>query len=107
MGSTRNDEGPWLSGPYLLWAAGGLLLIAGLIGFKLPMLVAGAALIGLGVWTLRIVAVPATLGPYLLWAGAAALLVAGYASGTAFLIFVAAAFAGLGGYAWMHEQERR
>jgi hypothetical protein len=69
--------------------------------------VAGAALIGLGVWTLRIVSVPATLGPYLLWAGAAALLAAGYASATAFLFFVAAAFAGLGGYAWMHEQERR
>jgi hypothetical protein len=105
--SLRKFDTRFLSGPYLLWAAGGLLLIAGLISFKVPMLVAGAALIGLGVWTRRLVAVPATLGPYLLWAGAAALLAAGYASATAFLMFVAAAFAGLGRYAWMREQERR
>jgi len=95
------------TGPYLLLAGGGAVLILALISFQLPMFAAAAALIGLGFWTLRRVAVPATLGLYLLWAGAAALLAAGYASATAFLMFVAAAFAGLGGYAWMREQERR
>lgn len=71
------------------------------------MFVAAAAFIGLGLWTLRRVAVPVMSRPYLLWAGAAALWATGYASATAFLFVVAAAFAVLGGYAWLHEQDRR
>ena len=80
-------------------AGGGAVLILALISFQLPRFAAAAAFIGLGLWTLRHLAVPATLGPNLPWAGAAALLAAGCASATAFLFFVAAAFAGLGGYA--------
>jgi type IV secretory pathway protease TraF len=96
-----------LKGPYLLWAAGAMLLVAGLVSFRTPILVAAATLIALGFWALRHVEVPVRSGPYLLLAGAAALLAAGYASNSAFLCFVAAAGAGLGAYAWMHEENRR
>jgi hypothetical protein len=41
------------TGPYLLMAGGGAVLILALISFQLPMFAAAAALIGLGLWSLR------------------------------------------------------
>jgi hypothetical protein len=88
------------TGPYMLIAAGAVVLVTAILSAQLPVFGAAAVLAGLGVWALRDLDLSRFLdGPILMWAAAVLVGILALSSSNGALLLAALALAGLGVYA--------